>query len=66
MFSVYATSDLIGSPGRMWELLNEVSQTMPSTGADGSYLTIHNPTALLTGVTIMMGGFSVYVLCGLR
>jgi urea-proton symporter len=59
MFSVYATSDLIGSPGRMWELLNEVSLTMPSTGEGGSYVTMHNSTALLTGVVIMMGGFSV-------
>lgn len=59
MTSVYATSPLIGSPGKMWELLNEVSLTMPSTGEGGSYVTMHNPTALLTGVVIMMGGFSV-------
>jgi urea-proton symporter len=61
MFSVYATSHLIGSPAKMYELLNEVSQTWPSTGAEGSYLTMHNPTALLTGIIIMLGGFSVYV-----
>jgi len=60
MFSVYATSPLIGSPGKMWELLNEVSLTFPSSGAGGSYVTMHNPTALLTGIVIMFGGFSVY------
>jgi Na+/proline symporter len=61
MFSVYATSPLIGSPGKMWELLNEVSLTTPSSGEGGSYVTMHNPTALLTGIVIMLGGFSVYV-----
>ena len=45
----------------MWELLKEVSLTTPSTGEGRSYVALHNPTALLTGIVIMFGGFSVYV-----
>jgi Na+/proline symporter len=60
MFTVYATSPLIGSPGRMYDLLVEASKTVPgpSTGQDGSWLTIRNVNSLLTGITIAVGGFS--------
>jgi hypothetical protein len=60
MFTVYATSPLIGSPGRMYDLLVEASATVPgpSTGQDGSYVTIRNVDSLLTGITIAIGGFS--------
>jgi hypothetical protein len=59
ILSVYATSDEIGSPGKIWGRRNEISLTMPSTGEGGSYVTMYNSTALLTGIIIMFSGFSV-------
>ena len=53
MFHAYATSDLIGSPGEMWELLKKAGAQRPIDGnKDGSYLTLksnfgrHNTTRL--------------------
>ena len=41
MFTVYATSDLIGSPDKMWELLQAASAANPVDGnAQGSYVTM--------------------------
>lgn len=41
VFVVYSTSDLIGSPSRMWDLLSEAAILHPVQGnAQGSYLTM--------------------------
>lgn len=44
---VYATSPLIGSPARMWELLHEAAKNHPIEGnAGGSYLTLRSKSGL--------------------
>ncbi|GAA6014149.1 hypothetical protein JCM10207_006113 [Rhodosporidiobolus poonsookiae] len=47
-FVVYTTSDKIGSPGRMWELLVQAGQDWPVEGnLDGSYLTFYSKTGMI-------------------
>lgn len=42
-FTAYATSDAVGSPAKMYELLLEASQAHPVEGnKDGSYLTMRS------------------------
>jgi Na+/proline symporter len=42
VFTVYATSDLIGSPGRMHDLLTAAAAANPVPGnAHGSYITVN-------------------------
>lgn len=46
-FTAYATNDQLGSPGKVWELLQKAAAAHPVEGnADGSYLTMvcHLPT----------------------
>lgn len=51
MFVVYATSDLVGSPARMHELLTEAAVRAPVSGNhDGSYLTFRSIDGLIFGV----------------
>src|ERR1044071_6486277 len=41
LFTVYGSSDVIGSPGKMWELLVDASKKTPIDGnAGGSYVTM--------------------------
>lgn len=54
-FTVFATSDLIGSPGALWEQLTELQTTNPSASHDGSWLTFKNKSA---------GFFLIINLCG--
>lgn len=48
VFTVYATSDLIGSPGRMHDLLTAAAAAKPVPGnAHGSYITVDNFSSLI-------------------
>jgi Na+/proline symporter len=42
-FTVYATNSILGSPGRVWEILTEIAAERPLEGnAGGSYLTMRS------------------------
>ncbi|KAG1876103.1 urea transporter [Suillus tomentosus] len=59
VFTVYATSDYIGSISRMHYLLSEVSQISPVVGnAGGSYLTLRSQNGLIFGVINLIGNFA--------
>ncbi|WVR04579.1 hypothetical protein IAU60_001587 [Kwoniella sp. DSM 27419] len=54
----YASSDKIGSPAKMWELLTHASKVHPVAGnAQGSYLTIRSKSGLIFGVLNIVGNF---------
>ncbi|GCB21754.1 urea active transporter [Aspergillus awamori] len=58
-FSVSATSDLIGSPGKLYDLLQEASRNMPiDRNTDGSYLAFRSVGGLIFAVDIFVSGFS--------
>ncbi|BGP14775.1 hypothetical protein JCM10213_004287 [Rhodosporidiobolus nylandii] len=47
-FIVYTSSDKIGSPGKMWELLVQAGQDFPVDGnKEGSYLTFYSRTGMI-------------------
>jgi Na+/proline symporter len=55
-FTVYATSPILGSPSRVWQLLNEASEKNPVSGnAQGSYLTMRSKSGLIFGVLNIVG-----------
>lgn len=57
-FKVYASpNSIIGSPGKMWDLLNEIQEIHPAPSAD-SYLTWHNPLMFLISWSVCIGGFA--------
>ncbi|GME21988.1 Sodium/solute symporter [Neofusicoccum parvum] len=57
MFNAYATSDLIGSPSKMFDLLKEAAIERPVEGnKDGSYLTLKSNFALVFGVIQLCSG----------
>jgi len=59
-FVVYASSPLLGSPRRVWELLGEASVKSPVAGnAEGSYLTMRSKSGLIFGVLNIVGNFGV-------
>lgn len=59
MFSAYVTSSKIGSPTRMWELLQEAAARNPVEGnAEGSYLTLRSISGLIFGIVNLVGNFS--------
>ena len=59
MFTVYATSDLIGSPTAMWNLLQAQSAISPVDGnAQGSYVTMRSKGGLIFGVINVIGNFA--------
>ena len=52
----YATSPIIGSPGKMWEMLQRASELHPVAGnAQGSYLTMRSKSGLIFGVLNIVG-----------
>lgn len=58
-FSAYCTSDKIGSPSRMYELLQASALSHPVEGnAGGSYLTLRSTSGLIFGVLNLAGNFS--------
>lgn len=65
MFKVMASSSvpILGSPGKMWDLLTAAALDSPCFGAkDGSYLTVDSGQGLLLAGVILVSGFgSVFV-----
>lgn len=42
-FVIYATNGILGSPGKVWEILTEIAAERPLDGnAGGSYLTMNS------------------------
>lgn len=57
-FLVYATSDLIGSPSKFYDLLIEASERSPIAGnAHGSYLSFYSVDGLVFAVDLFIAGF---------
>ena len=57
LFNVYTQNPLIGSPGRMFELLSEAATKMPVKGnQEGSFLTLKSNSALIFGVIQLCSG----------
>jgi Na+/proline symporter len=60
VFSTYGTSDLIGPPSKMYELLTEAAIRTPVAGnADGSYVTMKSNSGMLFAASTIATGFSV-------
>ncbi|EMC94205.1 hypothetical protein BAUCODRAFT_94392 [Baudoinia panamericana UAMH 10762] len=58
-FSMYATSDLVGSPSKLYDLLLQASETMPiTTNKDGSYLSFYSVDGLVFAIDLFAAGFS--------
>ncbi|EIW75773.1 urea transporter [Coniophora puteana RWD-64-598 SS2] len=58
-FTVYATSDYIGSISKMHSLLQEATAISPVSGnAGGSYLTMRSKNGLIFGVINLIGNFA--------
>ncbi|KAL4944944.1 hypothetical protein BDV06DRAFT_232138 [Aspergillus oleicola] len=63
MFDVYTTNDMIGSPSKMYELLQTASIERPVSGnIDGSYLTLKSNSALVFGVIQLCTGLGTVFL----
>ncbi|KAF9332891.1 hypothetical protein BG006_004227 [Podila minutissima] len=57
-FTAYTTSELIGSPGRMYELLQQASIRHPVSGNhEGSYLTMASSNGLMFGIINLCSNF---------
>ncbi|KAK3821899.1 MAG: urea active transporter [Benniella sp.] len=57
-FTAYTTSDLIGSPGRMYELLEQAAIRHPVEGNHGgSYLTMASSQGLMFGIINLCSNF---------
>lgn len=57
MFNTYAISDLIGSPGAMYELLQKAAMQRPVEGnQNGSYVTLKSNFALVFGIIQLCSG----------
>jgi urea-proton symporter len=62
LFVFYATSDIAGSPTRVWELLDEASNLHPVAGnAEGSYLTMRSQEGGYVGLVFIGAGFAACV-----
>jgi Na+/proline symporter len=50
LFSIYGTSDVVGSPGAMYDLLKKAADLAPAAGnAAGSYMTMKSNGGILFG-----------------
>lgn len=59
LFKCYATGDIVGSPGKLWELLVEAAERRPISGnADGSFLTFNSVQGGLFGLVLVGAGFA--------
>lgn len=62
-FSAYATNDIIGSPGRVYDLLMQKAQDHPVEGnAGGSYLTMRSKEGVIFFVINIVGNFGTVFL----
>lgn len=58
-FLVYATSDLVGSPSKLYDLLQEASEKMPiAKNTDGSYLAFKSVDGLVFAFDLFVSGFT--------
>jgi Na+/proline symporter len=58
VFTTYVTSDKIGSPRAMYDMLEAVSNKAPVAGnAGGSYLTMRSTGGITFGVLNIIGNF---------
>ena len=57
---MYATSELVGSPGRFYDLLQEASERMPiaKNAGNGSYLAFRSVDGLVFAIDLFAAGFS--------
>ncbi|EDK38803.2 hypothetical protein PGUG_02901 [Meyerozyma guilliermondii ATCC 6260] len=59
LFNCYATSEIVGSPGALWDLLVEASERRPIAGnASGSLLTFNSVQGGLFGLVLFGAGFA--------
>lgn len=56
-YRVFCTSPLIGSPGKMYDLLKEVQETFPSATGQ-SYLSFHDRSMFFLTWSVALGGLS--------
>ncbi|SCU92682.1 LAFA_0F12178g1_1 [Lachancea sp. 'fantastica'] len=56
-YTVFCTSPLIGSPGKMWDLLKAVQQVFPKQSGT-SYLSFKDKDMVLLTWSVMLGGLS--------
>ncbi len=62
-FTVYGTSDKIGSPKAMHDLLTKLVETDPvPDNAGGSYLTMRSTGGIIFGVINIVGNFATVFL----
>ncbi|KAK5170562.1 urea permease [Saxophila tyrrhenica] len=58
-FLMYATSDLVGSISRFYDMLQDASKAMPiGSNTDGSYLAFRSVDGLVFGIDLFAAGFS--------
>ncbi|GAA6040980.1 hypothetical protein JCM8097_000521 [Rhodosporidiobolus ruineniae] len=58
-FTIYGTSDMIGSPGKLWDLLQDAAVLAPVSGnAGGSYTTMKSNGGILFAGCTVASGFS--------
>ncbi|KAJ4361273.1 hypothetical protein N0V95_002042 [Ascochyta clinopodiicola] len=62
IFVAYVTSDVVGSPGRMYELLKEAANLHPVAGNEGgSYMTMRSEDGGYIGLIFIGAGFAAAV-----
>ncbi|KIW34677.1 uncharacterized protein PV07_01441 [Cladophialophora immunda] len=62
-FSAYATNEVAGSPGKVWELLVDAAKRHPVSGnKDGSYLTMRSQEGAIFFVINIVGNFGTVFL----
>ncbi|KAI8196574.1 putative urea active transporter 1 [Colletotrichum sp. SAR 10_76] len=62
-FAVYSTNDILGSPGRMWEILTDLAAERPLSGnAGGSYLTMRSQGGVEFFIINLCGNFGTVFL----
>ncbi|KAJ6115935.1 solute symporter family transporter [Penicillium sp. IBT 18751x] len=58
-FTMVSTSDIVGSPGKLYDLLQEASVTMPiERNKDGSYLTFRSVGGLIFAFDLFVSSFT--------
>ncbi|EGW35056.1 urea active transport protein [Spathaspora passalidarum NRRL Y-27907] len=62
-FTTWATSDKLGSPAAVWEIVTKLAETQPREGnAGGSYLTMHSRSGGIFFVINIVGNFGTVFL----
>ena len=62
-FTAYATSSVLGSPGKVYDLLQEAAKAHPVAGnAEGSYLTMRSKEGAVFFVINIVGNFGTVFL----